>query len=132
MRHLILPSIPILAVFLFSCKKDYTHQSITFPRTVQYVLYTNKDFSDNHKIIRFTLTMRRGNQVIWDSVLAPMQISQIPDSLHKIVVERAIPANVNSDLLVGFIYDIDAVGYSWWLDSCAANESFKKIEFPFQ
>lgn len=133
MSRLILPALFFCLVFsISSCKKDYTHQSYYSPRTVQYVLYTNKDFSNVHEIIHFTLTMRKGNSTIWDSVLAPMQISQIPDSTHRIVAEKMVPANFNSDLVVGFLYEIENVGQSWWLDTCLANDSFKKIEFPFQ
>ncbi|PWT72963.1 MAG: hypothetical protein C5B59_14520 [Bacteroidetes bacterium] len=132
MRYFILLSIAFLAIFIFSCKKGNTPKSNNFTRTIQYVLYTNEDFSNDQLIIHFTLTMRSGGTVVWDSLLPPMEISQIPDSLHKIVINKTVPSDIKSDLLIGFLYEIETVGYSWHLDSCHANETFKKIEYPFE
>jgi hypothetical protein len=101
-------------------------------RTVQYVLYTNEDFSNDNGIIHFTLLMKDHDRVLWDSLLAPMQIKDIPDPSHKIIVDKIVPDNNTSDLVVGFLYEIENVGYSWSLDTCRANESFKVVEYPFQ
>jgi len=121
----------VTILILQSCKKNQTGQSAP-TRKIQYVLYTNEDFLDNSGIIHFTLLMKDNGRVLWDSLLAPMQIKDIPDASHKIVVEKPVPDNNNSDLVVGFLYEIENVGYSWSLDTCRANESFKIVEFPFQ
>jgi len=114
-----------------SCKKDQTGQTAQ-ARKIQYVLYTNEDFSNDNGIIHFTLLMKDNGRVLWDSLLAPMQIKDIPNSSHKIIVEKTVPDNNNSDLVVGFLYEIENVGYSWSLDTCRSNETFKIVEFPFQ
>ncbi|HTQ63211.1 MAG TPA: hypothetical protein VMI12_00350, partial [Puia sp.] len=75
----------VTILILQSCKKNQTGQSAP-TRKIQYVLYTNEDFSDNSGIIHFTLLMKDNGRVLWDSLLAPMQIKDIPDASHKIVV----------------------------------------------
>ena len=117
-------------LFIQSCKKSQSQQPP--PRKIQYVLYTNRDFSDDEGIIHFTLLMKQDTRVVWDSLLAPMKIKDIPNSSHKIVVEKTVPDNITSDLVVGFLYEIENVGYSWSLDTCSANDTFKIVEFPFQ
>jgi hypothetical protein len=62
-----------------SCKKDAPIQW-NRARKVQYILYTDKDLSENNNIITFKLSMQNSrNQFIWDSTLAPMKIKDIPN-----------------------------------------------------
>lgn len=115
-----------------SCRKNTLPSDPVITRKIQYVLYTNKDFSDNNRIITFSLTMRKGMKLFLDSSLAPMRIAEIPNAANKIIIEKNVPANVNSDLLVGFIYSIENVGYSWCLDTLKAGEISKTIDFAFE
>lgn len=103
------------------------------PRWVNYVLFTAKDFSSNHDTIRFRLLMKSGNQVLLDSPLAPMTIAQIPDSNHWLYIQKNVPsANLKDDLLVGFLYSIDNVGSSWYLDSFKVGNPAKDMKYSFQ
>ena len=61
-----------------------------------------------------------------------MKISAIPDSLHKIVIEKTVPGNDTTALVVGFTYYIENVGYSWNLDSFPARDTFKLIQYSFR
>jgi len=114
-----------------ACSKDPVVTPMS--RDINYVLFTKKDFSNNNDTIRFRLLMRSGNQVLLDSPLAPMTISQIPDSLHRMSFLKHVPsANRNDDLVVGFLYQIDNVGNSWFLDSSKANNPVKTVIYSFQ
>jgi hypothetical protein len=103
-------------------------------RTVQFVLFTDKDFSTDHKQITFKLSIQNpaANTTLWDSTLAPMAISDIPDIAHKLVVEKLVPNNDPSLLKVGFYYTIENVGNSWHLDSLSVGQTFKIVDFNFQ
>ena len=119
-----------VTIILASCKKN-TNPPTT--RTIQYVLYTKQDFSNNFDIIRFRLSMASGSHTLFDSSLAPMTISAIPDSLHALVFRKNVPSGYEqAKLVVGFFYSIDNVGSSWFLDSSIAGQSFKKVEYNFQ
>ncbi|MEO5593875.1 MAG: hypothetical protein ABIR15_23515 [Chitinophagaceae bacterium] len=117
-----------------SCKKQsVTPGNTGVLRKVQFSLYTDKDFSGNNGIITFKLSMQNSSgQVLWDSLLAPVQIKDIPGLAHKLVVEKQVPGNDNSLLKVGFFYTIENVGNSWHLDAFNAGETFKIVEFNFQ
>ena len=136
-------SIPVSSLFFsailffgISCKKSSDTDPIpTGPkvdRKVQFVLYTTGDHSaDNHQIT-FRLAIQNSNsQVLWDSVLAPMLIKDIPDIAHKISFEKTISAN-SAQLKVGFYYSIENVGNSWHLESFDAGTSIKTVDFDFQ
>jgi len=119
-----------------SCKKPAA-QLLPFspltPRKVQFSLYTNKDFSHDNQRVVFRLSIQKANnQLLWDSVLAPMLVRDIPDAEHKLVVEKLVPGNDYSLLKVGFYYSIENVGNSWHLDSFAAGVPFKAVDFNFQ
>src|SRR4051812_20641781 len=107
-----------------SCKKETTtEEAPTVARTVQFALYTDKDFStDNHSITFRLFIQNSASQTIWDTVLAPMQIKGIPAEINKIVVEKTVSYNT-SLLKVGFDYDIENVGNSWYLDSFSAGQT---------
>src|SRR5258706_3095865 len=91
-----------------SCKKQTTDHIPNTPgvlREVQFRLYTDKDFSTDNGIITFTLSIQNStNQVLWDSVLTPMKIKDIPNLEHKLVAEKTVPYNDTSLLKVGFFY----------------------------
>ena len=114
-----------------ACSKDPLVSAA--PRAVNFVLYTEKDFSNVHDTIRFELLMKSGNQVLLDSPLAPMTVAQVPDSIHRITIQKFVPtANRNDDLIVGFLYHIDNVGYSWFLDSSKAGDGVKTVTYKFE
>ncbi|HEV9037430.1 MAG TPA: hypothetical protein VGQ51_12435 [Puia sp.] len=115
-----------------ACKKD--PYKMAAPRAINYILYTEKDFSNDHDTIRFEILMRSGSKVLLDSPLAPMTIAQIPDSFHRIMFQKFVPsANQNDDLVVGFLYQIDNVGMSWFLDSSkASGPSVKTVTYSFE
>jgi hypothetical protein len=119
-----------------ACKKQTIAREPESPavlRKVQYGIYTDKDFSTSNNNIVFTLIIANSsNQNIWDSVLAPMKIKDIPDLAHKIVIEKSILANVNTLLKVGFYYSIENVGNSSHVDSFNGGEIFKTFDFNFQ
>jgi hypothetical protein len=118
-----------------SCKKETTDSTTEnpVPRKVQFVLYTDKDFSNNDGIITFELSIQKlPNHVLWDSLLPPMKIKDIPGAANKLVIEKWVPGNDPSLLRTGFYYSIENVGNSWFLDSFKVGETFKSIEYNFQ
>jgi hypothetical protein len=125
-------SIAVTLIFV-ACKKDAAKPA---PRTIRYILYTKENFSTNQDTIRFRLLMqtsRNSGGILFDSSLAAMTISAIPDSLHRLVFTKTVPTGHEKDtLLVGFIYDIDNVGESWFLDSSAAGPGTKTVEYSFR
>jgi hypothetical protein len=137
MRFLSFCSVLCFSIFLTgtSCKKQTTEQPpvYTVPRKVQFVLYTDKDFSDNNQLITFELFIQKmPNQVLWDSVLPPMKIKDIPGPANKWILEKWVPGNEPSLLKTGFYYSIENVGNSWFIDTFKVGETFKTIEFNFQ
>lgn len=113
----------------YSCKKD-TVPPVT--RTIQYILYTDKDFSSDDALVTFTLYMKNRTNIIFDSSLAPMKLKDIPNAANKIVFEKTVPHNDTALLTVGFLYSIEGVGNSWYLDTCASGETFKTVNYNFQ
>jgi len=76
--------------------------------------------------------MRNHTKVLMDSELATMKIKEIPNADNKIIIEKTVPDNDNSDISVGFHYSIEGVGTSQHLDSIRAGETFKVVDFAFQ
>jgi hypothetical protein len=114
-------------------------------RKVQFVLYTDKDFSGDNNNITFKLSIQKitnnvsggsatepPTQVLWDSVLTPMKIKDIPHLAQKLIIEKTITQSDASLLKVGFFYTIENVGHSTHFDSFPAGETFKIIDFNFQ
>jgi hypothetical protein len=124
--------LPVLLLIAVSCKKDQPNGNTNPPRKVRYELYTNEDFSDDQKNILFSIFMRRGQKTIFDSPLATIKIKDIPDSNHRIIIEKLAPDNDTSALVVGFNYQIENVGNSWFLDTFSAGNTFKLLRFPFR
>ena len=112
------------------------HVEVPPPRTIHYILYTKEDFAGDNDTIRFRLRMQTTGvtgRVLFDSSIAPMRISEIPDSLHRLQFTKTVPPGHDHDLLVvGFVYDIDHVGESWFLDSSLAGASSKTVEYSFR
>jgi len=134
MKALFAPTVFFIVSILFgtSCIKDPPATPLS-RRTVQYVLYTDKDFSSDNNLITFRLSIQNSaDQTLWDSIMAPIAIKEIPDSAHRIVVEKLVPTNDLSAMKVGFYYEIENVGNSWYLDSFPAGMTFKKVEFNFK
>jgi hypothetical protein len=139
--HAILLALAILLVM--SCSKEITDTSINSPaaiqkvdqavhRKIQFCLFTDRDFSKDKDTIRFTLFMQNSrNKILWDSALAPMQVKDIPDSAHRIIITKKVPGNNMALLKVGFRYSIQNVGNSSYIDTSAAGEILKIVNFNF-
>jgi len=120
-------------MLMASCKKSTTTTDPAAPRKIKFILYTNKDFSGDNGNIQFRLSIQKSsNQTLWDSVLPPMRIKDIPDLAHKLVVEKAVPDNYDAAIKAGFYYTIENVGYSWHYDISNEGEKYKEIPFNFQ
>ena len=131
--RLVLASL-VIVLILVSCKK-YSTGNPTYGvtgRKVRFRLYTNDDFSTNTSVIKFSLVIRDGNINLFDSSVAPMEIRNIPHLDHELVIEKTVQANVNSTLTAGFLYDIENVGNSWFLDTMKAGSTFKVIDYAFR
>jgi hypothetical protein len=121
-----------LLFIVVSCRK-YSSGNIIYPaspRTIRFQLYTNQDFSGNASVINFSIFIRDANRTLFDSSLAPMRIEDIPDALHKLVIEKTV--NDNADLAAGFNYEIQDVGNSWYIDTSKAGNALKIIDYSFQ
>jgi len=122
-------------LFAASCKKHSNSpaENPTITRTVKFTLYTDQDFSTTNENITFRLSMQNSlNQSIWDSVLPPMKVKDIPSLAHKLVFQKAVPGNNSGLLKVGFYYSIENVGDSWYFDSSNAGDSFKEVIYDFR
>ena len=130
-------TIVVITIVAWSCNKDYlpsheTNKPMNTVRKVRYELYTNENFSGNRDNVQFKLYMKNSRKPIFDSLLAPMKIEDIPDSLHRIIIEKFVPGNDTSSLAVGFIYNIEGVGISSHLDRFPAGDTLKVVRYPFQ
>lgn len=120
---------------IVSCKKQYPIANNVVPdnpRKIRFQLYTNQDFSGNGSLINFSIFIKKADRILFDSALAPMQIKDIPDAAQKIVIDKVILGNENSDLAAGFRYEIQNVGISWYLDTSKAGNALKVIDYAFQ
>lgn len=126
-------------IFLFlviclitSCKKEKSQLPPPSMRTIRLVLYTEKDFSDDDHNISFSAHItNQGGSISFDSTLYTMKVKDIPNKANQLVFEKKVPSD-GSILTAGFVYTIENVGQSWHLDTCAANEKLKVIEYPFE
>ena len=119
-----------------ACKKENPVTArppvATSYRNLKFILYTNKNFSGNNDSISFSLHVSNGNKTIsFDSTVFSAEVKDIPDKAHQLVFEKKIPDDGTS-VAADFFYSIKNVGMSWYLDTCAANEKMKVIEYPFQ
>jgi hypothetical protein len=101
-------------------------------RKVRYELYTDGKFSDNNENILFIIIMKNAGITIFDSTWAEMKIKDIPDFEHRIIVEKLVPGNDGSALSVGFVYRIENVGYSSYMEPFASGDTLKVLQFSFK
>ena len=133
-----------LCTTIASCNKNGSDESPMPPgngRTIRFLLYTDQDFSGNNSVIHFYVFIKKGsvyvfdttrNNLLFDSAFAPIQIKDIPDAAHKIVVERQVVRYDDADLAAGFIYEIENVGSSWHIDTSRAGNPLKVIDYNFR
>jgi hypothetical protein len=125
--------------FAISCKKE-KQQPVPQPvgvsaRTIRFILYTNKDFSNDDDTISFALNIQSNtgsinSRTIFDSTLATIRIKDIPGLSNKLVFEKTIK-NDATILTAGFVYTT-RFGIGWSLDTVGVNQKLKVIEYPFQ
>ena len=72
-----------------------------------------------------------GKSAPFDSTVVSFKIKDIPHKSSQLVFEKKVPSD-GTILTAGFFYTIENVGTSWHLDTCAANEKLKVIEYSFQ
>ena len=123
-----------LIVMSTACRKqvDVAQDQPAIVRKVRFGLYSNSNIPGDNTWISFTTAIRNKNKILWDSVLAPMQVKDIPDAAHMLIIEKSLLTTDTSLLKAGFYYTIDNVGSSWYVDSFAVNEGVKIINFNFQ
>jgi hypothetical protein len=112
-----------------ACTKDPVEPA-NITKTIQFVLYTEADFSTNTDSIFFSVFIKNHRTTLFDSALAPMAIKDIPGIANKLIVEKKVTDT--STLAVGFLYTIKNVGFSWYTDTCAAGEAFKSVVYSFK
>ena len=130
-------AVVVVMSLVASCNKDhmspYGNNNGNPPmRKVHFELYTREDFSVDLHNIQFSLHMGSSGNSIFDSSLATMKVKDIPDSIHRIIVEKWVPGNDTSTLAVGFLYTIEGVGTSWYLEAFPAGDTLKVVKYPFQ
>src|SRR3954463_2316146 len=104
-------------LLLSSCNKNGEQLDNKVEWKIQYVLYTNEDFSDDEHNITFSLFARDNNKSLFDSAISIMKVKEIPSAANRIVIEKTLITDASTDLLAGFVYEIEGVGVSWHLDS---------------
>ena len=131
----------VMVVSVIACQKqagsyntDNNTGTQTKPsRQVDFVLYTDQDFSaDNHTIIFNPYIKDSTNHIIWDSTLPAMKVKDIPNLAHQVLISKTIAGYSNASLKLGFNYTLENVGYSWYLDSSKAGEAMKTVTFNFK
>ncbi len=129
---LVLP-VTIFALFLlaFCTKKVEVVPVSALTRTVKFNLYTDQDFSTDNHNITFSLFVRNHAKTLLDSAVVTMKVKDIPKIGNKLVFEKKI-VNDDSELIAGFTYYIENVGYSWHLDTVAKGQNFKLIDYSFR
>lgn len=134
-KYILISLVLALSIGLLnSCSKDPVSTAPVKPRKIQFQLFTSGSFSTDFNMITFTLSIKSAdNSISWDSVLAPMKINEIPNEANKLQWEKTVP---NDDgvktLAVGFLYDIQNVGNSWYIDTCSAGDTLKIVRYDFQ
>jgi hypothetical protein len=135
MKILFISVAVLLIVGTESCKKTYPATDGGDPgieRTIRFQLYSEKDLSNETGVIKFSIFIRNSHKTLFDSSFASMQIKDLPDAAHKIVIEKTVSGNGNVDLAGGFSYEIENVGNSWYIDTSKAGNAFKVIDYAFQ
>ena len=118
-----------------ACSKDKSPVTPVIPktgRTIKFVLYTKKDFSNDNGNIAFSLFVKNHTTTLFDSTMSVMKIKDIPDSIHQLRFEKIVPNDDGSDLAAGFHYNIENVGHAGYTDTNKAGDKLKVIEYAFQ
>lgn len=131
MRNALKPMILIFLLFC-SCKKKDAQLPSNTERKVRFELYTTKDFSNSIDSITFAVFIKKGNQVLWDSVFKTMRINEIPNATNKIIINKKVPNNDETLLKVGFNYTIKNVGNSTYFDAFYPENNLKVLNYNFQ
>jgi hypothetical protein len=135
MKPFLVLSVTIFALFLLitSCTKQVdVKPTIPLTRTIKFNLYTEQDFSTDNHNITFSLFIRNHTKNLLDSAVVTMKVKDIPKFANKLMFEKKIVVDDDSELLAGFTYYIENVGYSWHLDTLAAGQQFKQIDYSFR
>lgn len=120
-----------IAISVISCKKGNQPVKPNYGRTVKFKLYTNEDFSDDEHNITFSIFIKDGERHLFDSTYATIKVKDIPNAAHAIIAEKKV-YNDDSQLTVGFIYEIEDVGVSWHIDTLAAGTPGKLVDYAFR
>ncbi len=135
MKILFISIVTLSIIIAESCKKTNPSTDGGDPRIdrkIRFQLYTDKDFSSETSVIKFSIFVRDAHTTLFDSSLAPMQLKDIPDAANKIVVEKVVSGHGNADLAAGFHYEIENVGHSGYTDTSKAGNALKVIDYAFQ
>src|SRR5690242_20608765 len=118
MKRYFLITVTLVSILFSSCDKDGSEPDTgKVERTIQYVLYTNEDFSNDEHNITFSVFARDDERTLLDSALTTMKVKEVPSAANKIVIEKKIVTDPSTVLVAGFVYKIEGVGTSWYLDS---------------
>jgi hypothetical protein len=120
----------IMVLGIASCKKE--NRPAAEPRKIKCILYTEEDFSGFNDNITFSLFIRNQSATLFDSALATMRVRDIPSLANKLIFEKLVSGNDQSLLTAGFRYTIENTGISWYIDTVAAGQSSKVINFSFE
>ncbi|HTI61275.1 hypothetical protein [Mucilaginibacter sp.] len=133
MKHLLRTPIILAAAvcLIVSCKKEKHAPAPVPTRTLKFILYTDKDFSDDDHNISFSLHISNGKSAPFDSTVAMFKIKDIPHKANQLVFEKRVPDD-GTTLTVGFVYTIEGIGVGWRLDTLGANQKSKTVEYPFE
>lgn len=134
MKYFLGTALVVFAAICFtsSCKKEKPQPMPISSKQIKFILYTNKDFSNDDSNITFALHISNtARSIAFDSTVFSMKVKDIPNKQNQLVFEKKVPSD-GSILTAGFIYSIENVGTAGHLDTCAANEKLKVIEHPFQ
>ena len=102
-------------------------------RKIRFQLYTDQDLSNYNGNIYFTLFIEKPINIgLWDSMLPPKKLKDIPDNTNKLVIEKTVPGKQHGLLRVGIRYTIEGVGNSDYLDSCNEGDKLKVVDFNFK
>ncbi len=114
-----------------SCKKEVS-QPLSEQTKFKFLLYTNVTFPDPHHPVSFNMYIRHNSNVLVDSLLVTLPLSDIPNAANKLVFERTVEGNYQGVFTVGFKYSIENVGNSWHLENCQAGTAEKTVDFNFR
>jgi hypothetical protein len=89
--------------------------------------------SSDNTTVTFTLSIKKPTgEILWDSLLAPIKLKDMPSLDHPVFAEKYVPGNDPSLLKVGFLYSIENVGNSSFTVPFEPGETSKKVGFNFQ